>query len=115
MRKIKLLGVKKSVNYSCYEFPKVQQVFEIIRALLRELRFQQYVWNNVGIINSDDPESQGVEATIEDWVDKRQTYEDEQVMVVVIYGKDKVFVSINSGDESTQKTATKTLNSFIKD
>jgi len=118
MVKIKLLGVGKSDNYSHYEFPKVQEVFTIVRALLMELRFSQYIWDAFGrpkgkqyLEPSFDKED---DIKLAKYLDTRYSFEEKGNQLEVIFGKDKVFLSIY-GDAETQKKVSKTLNNFIKD
>ena len=120
MVKIKLLGIGKYDNYSHYEFLKTQEIFEVVRTLLRELRFQQYVWDAFGrpldAIHKEPmfDEEDDIKVKTYPYTDQRYEFEEKGNRVVVIFGKDKVFLSTYS-DKETQKKIAKTLNSFIKD
>lgn len=109
---IELLGASRSENYSHYEFPKVQEVFSIVRSILMELRFPQHVWNSFG--RPEDNLSKGAEDSIKDYTDRRYEFEQKGIRIVVIFGNKKVFFLAYS-DKVTQKKILKTLNNFIKD
>lgn len=54
------------------------------------------------------------EDSIKEYTDRRESFEEKGNRVVVIYGKEKVFLSTYS-DKETQKKIAKTLNSFVRD
>ncbi len=120
MVKIKLLAVGKSDTYSYYTFPKVQEIFEVVRALLKELRFPQIIWDAFGrpldAIHNEPmfDEEDDIKVKTRPYTDQRYEFEEKGNQVVVIFGKDKVFLSTYS-DKETQKKITKTLNNFVKD
>ena len=78
------------------------------------MRFPQYIWNGVGIGSLEGSGSRSVENNIKEYIDRRESFEDNGTRMVVIYGKGKVFLSIYA-DVENQKKIAKTLNSFIKD
>lgn len=115
MAKIKILGIGKSAKHSHYVFPKEQKVLAVVRALLKELGFDEYKANEFGrpvdkkygeIVMND-------EINVKEYTDKRFALDKEDMLVEVVFGKGKVFVSIHSEKDMQQKISN-VVKKFVK-
>jgi hypothetical protein len=105
MVKIKVLGMGKSAKHNYYIFHKTQQLFSIIRDLLKELGFEKYEWDAFG--RPEDPEYHepifDQENNIGDYNDRRTSYEKNEYYIEIIFGRDKVFLMIHTQKDRQQK------------
>src|SRR3989344_5670757 len=111
MTNIKLLAVEKSDKHNSYTFPKVQEFFEVVRDLLKELEFEHYEWNGFGRPREcqyDEPLSDEDE-DIKKYTDEMFTYEKEDDYIEIIFGKDKVFLIIHT-QKNQQRKISKIIN-----
>ena len=98
MRKAKLLGLRKDVHLSHFILKKNQAFFGFGRAMLKVLEFDKYEWDELGRpydIKIREPEFDK-ELDINEFTDTMKVLEREGIVVHIIYGKDKVFMIINT-------------------
>ena len=105
MNKIKILGVSKEDTHSYYLIEKKQSFFQGFRKFLLDLGFE----NNVLIYGFGRPSdkegepNESKEDNIEDYVDKQFYFGNQEYKVDVIFGKNKVFMIINSKSDKQEE------------
>jgi len=114
MGKIKLLGTKKSEKCNYYVFAKEQKFFSIARKSLLDLEIDNYDANEFArpcdkkygepIMNEED--------FIQDYYDKIFTFNNKKYFITIIFGKEKVFLIINTISDK-QEEVSKILNKFV--
>ncbi|MBU0980855.1 MAG: hypothetical protein KJ709_08690 [Nanoarchaeota archaeon] len=115
MARIRLLAVGKSERHNHYTFRKEQVILLVIRNLLEELRFEGSESESFGRPEDKDGNPIFNEVDdVKDYIDRRFKFEKEGYYIEVIFGKDKVFLSVHS-DEDMQDEITAILRKFIKD
>ncbi len=116
MAKLKLLGIGKSAKHIHYTFPKKQEFFQIVRDLLKHLGFEVYEWDGYGR-PTDKKWNEPIfnkEMDIKTFTDLRNVLERDEYYIEIIYGKDRVFLTIHTEKDRQQKIS-KFMNKFILD
>ena len=116
MKKLKLLGIKKSENYNYYIFPKEQKFFEIVRAILKDIGYPVIEWKGYGrpVDKKFREPIFSKEEKIEEYVDKMQNFGFKgKEHIEIIFGKDKVFLMIHTKKDKQQRFS-KIIDKFIK-
>lgn len=116
MDKLKLLGIGKSEKHNYYIFSKRQKFFEIIRELLKWLKFKKYDWDAFGrpIDKKFKEPIFSKEDNIKTYTDEKYIFEKEEYYIEIIFGKDNVFLMIHTEKDRQQKLS-KFLNQFIEE
>ena len=113
MVKLKLLGSGKSEKHNYYIFPKTQNFFSLIRNLLKELGFENEKYEDFG--RPVDRYSEPIfdkEENINEFTDTNQSFENKEYFIEIIFGKDKIFLTIHTEKDRQQKIA-KLLSKLI--
>lgn len=115
MVKLRVLGIGKSEKHNHYIFPKTQEVFTLIRELLKWLKFPEYEWDGFGRPR-DKKWGESIydeEENIKKYVDVRCAFENDGYYIEVVFGKDKVFLMIHT-DKNRQQKLSRFLRKFFK-
>jgi len=116
MNKIKLLEIEKFSHHNHYKFPKKQEVFTIIRALLKQIGLKKYEWDAFGRPTDKEYGEPlfNQEIDIKDYTDRRFAFGNEEYFIEIVFGKNKVFLMIHTKTDK-QKYISKILSNFIRD
>jgi hypothetical protein len=113
MKKVKLIGIKKSEKHNYYGFSKTREVFGIIRALLEKIGFEAYDYGSFARPRDSYGEPiSDKEDDIKDYTDRREVFEKNGYYIEIIFGKEKVFLMIHT-DSDKQEFLAKFLSQFI--
>jgi hypothetical protein len=115
---MKLIGSSKSENHCSFIFPKKQAFFKLIRSFLESLSFDEFEYNSIGRPLDKkwgEPEFDK-EEDVKYYIDERTTIGNEEYFIEIIYGKEKIFVSIQTltdKQEIISKAMSKLVVGFI--
>ena len=112
MNPIKIFGLRKTEKHSNYELEKRQEFFSGFRKLLVDLDFGDESSNieiyGFGRPSGDDGEPiLTKEDDIAKYIDRHYYFENDSFRVDVIFGKEKIFLIINSDKDRQEKISEK--------
>jgi len=113
---IKLLGIGKSENYSCYIFPKEQAVFPVLREFLQWMHVPdaQYAGALGKPLDHGEPLYDAPDEDIAEYIDYKKTFENEEKdHIDIIFGSKKVFLIINTAKDKQQEIS-KFFSAYVK-
>jgi len=115
MKPVKIHGSGKSENHSSFILSKEQQFFSEFRQFLIDLGFDKDEFDVYKFGRPLDDQCEPIENKeddIKNYTDKHFYFHNDQYDIDVVFGKDRIFVSINTKEDRQEEISEK-LKKFV--
>ena len=114
MKKIKLIGIKKSKDYNYLVFPKKQEIFSFLREFLKNFGIEGSEAEGIGRpIDKIGEYNIKKELKIRNYSDKYVYFQTKDYDIDIVFGKNRVFMFIHT-KKDMQNALSKLINHMTR-